>query len=121
MLALLIVEIEPGANTGFGLGHTRIGVEVDLLVFEASPQPLDEMLSMHRPLPSMLIVIPWSFRVPVKSSLVNWLPWSVLKISGRPYWESASPSASIQKSAPSVFDSRHASTARLTQSMTTTR
>jgi hypothetical protein len=31
----------------------------------------------------MLIVIPWSFRVPVKSSLVNWLPWSVLKISGR--------------------------------------
>jgi hypothetical protein len=23
-------------------------------------------------------------KVPVKSSLVNWLPWSVLKISGRP-------------------------------------
>src|SRR5271166_6104148 len=52
------------------------------------------MLSMHRPLPSMLIMIPWSFRVPVKSSLVNWLPWSVLKISGGPYRESASSSAS---------------------------
>ena len=66
MLALLIVEIEPGANPGFGLGHTRIGVEVDLLVFEASPQPLDEDV-VHAPaprlregrlLPSMLIVIP---------------------------------------------------------------
>src|SRR5262249_1644728 len=32
------------------------------------------MLSMHRPLPSMLIVTPCRFRVPVKSSLVNWLP-----------------------------------------------
>src|SRR5215831_16589281 len=31
-----------------------------------------KMLSMHRPLPSMLIVTPCRFRVPVKSSLVNW-------------------------------------------------
>jgi hypothetical protein len=31
----------------------------------------------------MLIVIALRFRVPVKSSLVNWLPWSVLKISVR--------------------------------------
>ena len=69
----------------------------------------------------MLIVTSCRFRVPVKSSLVNWLPWSVLKISGRPYRTSASSSASTQKSAPSVFDSRHASTARLTQSMMTTR
>jgi hypothetical protein len=38
----------------------------------------------------MLMVIAWRFRVSVKSSLVNWLPWSVLKISGLPYWESAS-------------------------------
>src|ERR1700730_6070586 len=28
-LAFLIVEIEPGANAGLGLGHTCIGVEVD--------------------------------------------------------------------------------------------
>src|SRR6516165_11471742 len=32
----------------------------------------------------MLMVIAWRFRVSVKSSLVNWLPWSVLKISGLP-------------------------------------
>src|SRR3954468_23356334 len=49
----------------------------------------------------MLMVTPWRFRVPVKSSLVNWLPWSVLKISGRPYRESASSRASTQNSAAS--------------------
>jgi len=32
----------------------------------------------------MLIMTSCRFKVPVKSPLVNWLPWSVLKISGRP-------------------------------------
>src|SRR5580704_7460188 len=41
--------------------------------------------------------------------------WSALKISGRPYRTSAFSSASTQKSVPSVFDSRHAGTTRLTQ------
>src|SRR4029077_9257370 len=118
-----------------GLGDTGIGVEVDLLVFEAAPQPLDEdvvrvaapRLRGGRLLPSMLMVIAWRFRVSVKSSLVNWLPPAsrgqalVDMISGLRYWESASSSASTQNSAPSVFDSRHASTARLTQSIITTR
>ena len=47
-------------------------------------------------------------------------PWSVLKISGFPFF-SACSSASTQKSASSVFDSLHASTYRLYQSMMTTR
>src|SRR5439155_12681491 len=42
MLALVVVEAEPGANTSLGLGNGRIGVEVHLLVFEASPQSLHE-------------------------------------------------------------------------------
>src|SRR6202011_1301755 len=42
VLSLLIVEAEPGADAGPGLGDRRIGVEVDFLVFEAAPQPLDE-------------------------------------------------------------------------------
>jgi hypothetical protein len=54
-------------------------VEIDLLVFEAAPQPFDEDVVYAaapcfrggRLLPSMLIVISWSFRVLVKSSLVN--------------------------------------------------
>ena len=92
MLALLVVEAEPGANAGLGGGHRRIAVEIDLLAFQAAPQPLDkDVVHAAAPglrrgglLPSMLIVIAWSFSLPVKSSLVNWLPWSVLKISGRP-------------------------------------
>src|SRR5438477_9043792 len=42
MRALVIVEAEPCANAGLGLGDRRIGVEIDLLVFEAAPQPFDE-------------------------------------------------------------------------------
>jgi hypothetical protein len=43
--------------------------------------------------------------------------WSVLKISGMPCRAKASCRTSTQKSAPSVFDSRHPSTARLCQSL----
>src|SRR5215471_16739700 len=42
VLALLIIKAEPGADADLGLGDTGIGVEVDFLVFEAAPQPLDE-------------------------------------------------------------------------------
>ena len=82
MLALRVVKVQPGADAGLGFGYCRISVEVDLLVFETAPQPLDEDV-VHAPaprfregrlLPSMLIMIPCRFKVPVKSSLVNWLP-----------------------------------------------
>src|SRR6516165_170102 len=42
VLVLLIVEAEPGADAGLGLSDRRISVEVDFLVFEAAPQPLDK-------------------------------------------------------------------------------
>ena len=74
MRALVIVETEPGANTGLGFGHCQISVKVDLLVLRLRHSRSTKMLSMHRPLPSMLIMTPCRFRVPVKSSLVNWLP-----------------------------------------------
>src|ERR1019366_5131910 len=38
------------------------------------------MLSRHAPLPSMLMATPRAFSASVNSSLVNWLPWSELKI-----------------------------------------
>ena len=72
-------------------------------------------------MPSMLIVTWCRLRMPVKSSLVNWLPWSVLKISGRPNRANASSSAETQNDTSMVFDNRQASTARLAQSMTATR
>src|SRR6202040_3807163 len=42
VLALLVIKAEPGADAGLGLGDTGIGVEVDLLVFQATPQSLDK-------------------------------------------------------------------------------
>src|SRR4029453_12560328 len=103
------------------LGDAGIGVEVDLLVFEAAPQPLDKdvvhvaALAIHAD--RDLVALQGAGEVVAGERL----PWSVLKISGRPDRETASSSASTQNSAPSVFDNRHASTARLTQSMITTR
>ena len=44
VLALLVVEAEPGTDAGLGLGDRRIGVEVDFLVFEAAPQELSRNL-----------------------------------------------------------------------------
>ncbi|GLR91595.1 hypothetical protein GCM10007857_83130 [Bradyrhizobium iriomotense] len=57
----------------------------------------------------------------MKAALVNWLPWSVLKISGRPKRAKASSSADTQNDVSIVFDRRQASTARLAQSMIATR
>ena len=122
MLALLIVEGQPSANAGLGLGNTRIGVEVDFLVFEAPPQSLDEDVVHAAPLAvhadGDLVALQGAGEV-VAGELAS--PrfregrlWSVLKISGRSYRQSASSSASTQKSAPSVLDIRHASTVRLT-------
>src|SRR5262249_39023999 len=42
VLALFVIEVEPGADPSLSLGDAGIGVEIDLLVFEAAPQPLDE-------------------------------------------------------------------------------
>ena len=78
-------------------------------------------LSIQRPLPSIEMWIPASLSPSVKARLVNWLPWSVLKISGGPSRSSASAKASTQKLDSSVFDSRQAKTFRLAQSMTATR
>ena len=64
---------------------------------------------------------PASASTSMKRGLVNWLPWSVLKIAGRPKRAFASCSASMQKSASTVFYSRQARTLRLNQSMIATR
>ena len=77
-------------------------------------------LSIQRPRPSIEMRTPAPVNTPVNAAPVNWLPWSVLKISGRPYRASASSRASTQKEASIVFDSRQDSAARLAQSMTAT-
>ena len=52
MWPLRIVKIDPAADHPFGLESIRQFVQIDRLVFEGPPQPLD-----NRPRPSMEIVI----------------------------------------------------------------
>src|ERR1700730_13440386 len=92
MLALIIVEAEPGANASLGLGNAHIGVEVNLLIFEAAPQSLDEdvvhaaTLAVHAdhdlvPLQGASEVVAGELAAP---RFREGRLWSVLKISGRP-------------------------------------
>lgn len=62
-------------------------------------------------------------RCPVNSGhvMVNWLPWSVLKISGLPLRDKASSSAAMQKSVSMVLDNLQGRTLQLAQSMMATR
>jgi hypothetical protein len=69
----------------------------------------------------MLIVMPCALSAPVNASEVNWQPWSLLKMSGRPKSCNACFRQSTQNPLSSVFDTRHASTLREYQSITATR
>ena len=57
----------------------------------------------------------------MKFATVNCEPWSVLKISGAPYRAIASSSASTQKSAVMLLETRQLKTRRLYQSITATK
>jgi hypothetical protein len=79
-------------------------------------------LSIQRPLPSMLIRMPFDSSSPIQSSPVNWLPWSVLKMPGlRPVDLMALRNAFTQKPLSMVLLTSQASTARVFQSMMATR
>jgi hypothetical protein len=116
-----IVEVEITADRRAGLGHAVIGLEIHLLVFDASPESFDEDVVAPRPLPSMLMAIPLLASTPVDAAPVNCEPWSVLKIAGLPCFASASSSVSMQNAASIVIDTRHDRTRRLNQSSTTAR
>ena len=42
MRALAVVELEVAADFGSRFGDRLVGVQIDMLVFERAPQPLDE-------------------------------------------------------------------------------
>jgi hypothetical protein len=105
MQPLVVVELEVGGDALPRLGHAFVSFEVDLFILEAGQIRSTKVLSAKRQRPSMLMATPWARSTPVKSSPVNWLPWSVLKISGCP-WLSVSSRASMQKLASSRFDKR---------------
>src|SRR2546427_5333124 len=78
-------------------------------------------LSIHRPRPSMLTSTPTDSTASRYASLVNWLPWSVLEISGCLPLASAAAQARIQNSLSRLLDNSQASTYRLHQSITATK
>src|SRR6185437_10446917 len=77
-------------------------------------------LSIHRPRPSIEMRTPAAVRTSVNRGEVNWLPWSLLKMSGRPNRANASSSAAMQNSTSMEFDKRQLSTRRVDQSITAT-
>jgi hypothetical protein len=96
---LAVVKGDPRTNPGMGLAAISVTLQVDVLVLKRAPQPLDKQintLSIQRPRPSIEMRTPAARSTPVKAALVNGLPWSVLKISGRPKRASASCSAETQ-------------------------
>src|SRR3954466_7809405 len=42
MRSATVVEVEVAADRGAGLADAVVGAQIDLLVFDAAPQPLDE-------------------------------------------------------------------------------
>ena len=121
MRAAAIVEIEIAPDPFARRADAVVGVQIDLLVLHAAPEPLDE----H-------IVSPRAFAVHADRDRVlrqhagersarELEPWSVLKISGLPCFANASSSASTQNAASIVIDTRHDKTRRENQSSTTAR
>ena len=121
MKAALVVEGQVFADTGFRLAAVGIAPQIDVLVFSERPTRSMNTLSS-----SVRARLSRCARRPLiqhagEAEPVNWLPWSVLKISGLPYRASASSSATTQKDASIAFDFRQDRTARLAQSMTATK
>ena len=98
MRPLGVVEADPVVDDPFDLEAVGALVQVDGLLFKGSPEPFDEDVIQ---IPTSAMV-----RVVTPSAPVYWLPWSVFMISGLPHLAMASSSASTQKLASSVLESR---------------
>ena len=72
--AVAIVKIEIPPNRSPCLRHALVGMQVDLLVFHAAPQPFDKHVVPPGALPSMLIAMSFLISTLVKAAPVNWLP-----------------------------------------------
>src|SRR4029077_7843245 len=107
-----VIEVQIPPERSTCLADTVIGVQIDLLIFDRPPQPLDKD-----------VVAPRTAAIHADRDRVlqQQAGGSVLKISGRPYLANASSTASRQNSTSIVIDSRQARTRRLNQSTTAAR
>ena len=70
---IVIVKVKIFSNVLNSLPNGFIVVKIDSFIFHGTPEALYENVIQGSARPSMLIVTPASFKVPVKASLVNWL------------------------------------------------
>jgi len=106
----VVVNSDPFGDSSARLATIWVAFRTDVFVLQAAPQLLDEHV-VQRPRPPIEIWTPARSSVLVKLMLVNWLPWSVLKTSGRPKRASASSSAETQNFAShrdKMIDEKHA-------------
>lgn len=89
MRPLLIVKAQISSNSLPRLADRAVSLEIDLLIFGFAALRVSDRyrsstttLLRQAPLPSMRMTIFLRSSTPVQSMLLNWLLWSVLKISG---------------------------------------
>ncbi len=72
--ALVVVERRPFAEAPTRYGHGAERLDINLLAFQVTPQPSNDILSRYRPLPTMLIRTPRSASSPVNAALMSCTP-----------------------------------------------
>lgn len=119
--SLRVVELNPVINDPFCLESVSNFMQVDGLLFQRPPQPLNKDIVEVSPLPSIDIFMSALVKVVIHPAPLYWLPWSVFIIAGLPYRAIASSNASTQKLASNVLESHQVKTLRVAQSMIATR
>ena len=120
MRPTLVIKADPLADADARLETVAAGLQVNLLIRQAAPQPFDE--DIVRPAPAAVHADPHagSSKLVGEGGAGELHSLAVLKISGRPL-RSASSTVPRQNEVSMVSDKCHARTQRLYQSVTTTR
>ena len=71
MRTAAVVAAEMPSDRGARFANAVVGSEINILVFDAAPQPLDEHVVAPNLLPSILIAMPFAVSTPVNAGHVN--------------------------------------------------
>src|ERR1041384_2624529 len=104
-----IIVADPPSQSGTQFRSGLECVQIDALILQAAPEPLDEYVVHPAPTAVHRDACACFLQHTGEAREVNWLAWSVLKISGQPNRAKASSRASMQNSLSMVFDTRQES------------